>query len=228
MFPPSRYPDGLAGAIQNVANLGVAQAVRELVGEHGLSAAGLEIAWGVVEAGAPCAMPEHGAALGLGDRIYVRVANTGAMTRYVHVCNVGVRGKVTLLTRPRAPAGVALGPGEALTLGDCNGKLVGLALAWPDGLSRDSFPRLDELFVAVTAQPLSLRTLETHEHGTRSGPTSSRLHGVLAQLHDGLPRSLAGPAAREAFLVKRLSFTLHPRTAAIASTAAFQIDDDPR
>jgi hypothetical protein len=212
VFPPSRYPDGLVDAIRNITNLGVAQGVRELVGEHGLPAAGLEIAWGVVEAGAPRALPEHGAALGLGDRIYVSVTNTGAVLRYVHVCNVGVRGKVTLLTKHRAPAGVALGRGEALTLGAHHGRLVGLPLAWPDGLSIVSLPRLDELFVFVTAQPISLRSLETREHVTRGGPAAgSKLQRLLAQLHDGLPRSVEGSASREAFFVKRLSFELHPR-----------------
>lgn len=214
VFPPSRYPDGLADAIQDVVNLGVAQGVRALIGEHGLSAVGLPIAWGVVAAGAPREMPEHGAALGLDDRIYVSVTNTGALLRYVHVCNVGVRGKVTLLTKHRAPAGIALRGGEAITLGEHNGRLVGLPLAWPDGLSRDGAPRLDELFVFVAAQPISLRSLETHEHhehATRGGlGTGSKLRGPPGQLRDAAPRSVAGPAPREAFFVKRLSFILDP------------------
>ena len=222
-FPPCRYPDELAGAIRHVVNLGVAQGVRELIGEHGLPAAGIEIAWGVVAAGDQRAMPDHGAVLGLGDRIYLRVANTGAALRYVHVCNVGVRGTVTLLTKQRAPAGVALSSGESVTLGEHHGRLVGLPLAWPTGLSLEGPPRLDEVFVFVMAQPVSLRALETDEHVPRSGPAAGAgLAAALAQLHDGLPRSLEGRAPREAFFVKRLSFALVPRTAAITRAVVRQ------
>jgi caspase domain-containing protein len=228
LFPSTRYPDDLAAAVHNLANLGVAQRIRALVGEHGLPEATVEIAWGVVSAGAPRAMPDHGASLGLGDRIYLRVRNTGLHRRYVHILNIGVRGKVALLTRPRDPAGITLDEAAQVTLGDHHGQLAGLALAWPPGLSRDSAPRTDELFVFVTSQPIHLRDLETQDHPTRGAAlTGSALRDLLGQRPAGASRSAAPPAARDAFFVKRLSYTLHPRAGALADIVAFQIDEDP-
>ncbi|HEX2691838.1 MAG TPA: caspase family protein [Kofleriaceae bacterium] len=231
IFPPTRYPDELAETVKNVANLGVAQSIRELVGEHNLSAARLEITWGVVEQGKPREMPNSGASLGLGDRIYVKVKNTGSEPRYIHIFNVGVRGKVTLLTQNIAPAGFCLDhTNPELVLGERDGRLVGLALGWPKGLSQHSFPRIDEIFVFVTMQRVSLRNLETQEYavrGERGAARGSKLQELLAQMQDGLTRDVGDPEPLEGFLVKQLSYTLHPRQAAMADTLAFQIDENP-
>src|SRR5262249_37737427 len=89
IFPAARYPEDLAETVKNVANLGVARRVRDMVGEHGLSEKGLEISWGVVDNGQQRTMPDHGASLGLGDRIYVKVKNTSGELRYIHIFNVG-------------------------------------------------------------------------------------------------------------------------------------------
>ena len=232
LFPPTHYPAELGDTIKNIANLGVAQAVRELVGEHGVSANDLEIAWGVVENSHPHVMPEQGAALGLGDRIYVSVRNTGPEPRYAHIFNVGVRGKVTLLTKLLAPGGVLLERGDrGFVLGERDGVLVGLPLTWPDGLSLASFPRLDEIFVFVTSLPINLQILETQEHvamhGDRAATKGSKLQALLAQLWDGAPKDIGEPRPVEGYFVKRLSYMLHPRKAAMADTVAFQIDDNP-
>jgi hypothetical protein len=231
VFPPTRYPAELDATLKNLVNLGVAQGVRELVGEHGLSANGVAITWGVALHGKPRTMPDQGAFLGLGDRLYVSVMYTGSEPRYAHIFNVGVRGKVTLLTRSLAPTGVALDrDGQAFVLGGSNGALPGLPLHWPQGLSMESFPRTDEIFVFVTSRPLSLRSLETQEHAIRNKldvDSGSKLQALLSQLQDGLPRSVDDPAPPEGFLVKRLAYMLHPRLAALADTVAFQIDDNP-
>lgn len=232
IFPPTRYPDELTDTIKNVANLGVAQSVRDLAGEHGVSAGQLEITWGVVEHGEPRPMPDHGASLGLGDRIYVKVRNTGAEPRYIHIFNVGVRGKVTLLTKNLAPAGFGLDNATPeLVLGERDGKLVGLPISWPKGLPQDSFPRTDEIFVFVTTQRVSLRNLETQEYavrGVKGAARGSKLQELLAQLQDGLTRDVGDDEPMEGFLVKRLSYVLHPRKAAMADTVAFQLDDNPQ
>jgi caspase domain-containing protein len=228
LFSPTRDPQELQDTIKNIANLGVAQAVRELVGEHGMSAKDLEITWGIVENGQPRAMPDQGASLGLGDRIYVSVRNTGHEPRYVHIFNIGVRGKVTLLTRLLASSGVMLERGDrGFVLGERDGALRGLALSWPDGLSQTSFPRLDEIFVFVTSQPIELKLLETQEHVVMRTGRESKLQALLAQIWDASPKDLSAPGPVEGYLVKRLSYLLHPRKAAMADTVAFQIDDNP-
>ncbi len=225
LFPPTRYPAELEDTIHNIANLGVAQAVRELVGEHGISATDLEIAWGVVEHGHPRVLPDQGASLGLGDRIYVSVRNTGHEPRYAHLFNVGVRGKVTLLTKHLAPAGVMLERGDrGFVLGERDGALTGLPLTWPNGLSLASFPRLDEIFVFVTTSPINLQILETQERLVKHRGGATKLQTLLALLSG---KDIGDPEPGEGYFVKRLSYLLHPRKAAMADTVAFQIDDNP-
>ncbi|TMQ11796.1 MAG: hypothetical protein E6J91_21980, partial [Deltaproteobacteria bacterium] len=111
IFPPARYPQDLADAVKNLANLGVARRVRDMVGEHGLSGAGLDISWGVVQSGQEQPMPDHGASLGLHDRIYVKVKNTTGDPRYIHIFNVGVRARARSAQRQarRSPARLAHG-----------------------------------------------------------------------------------------------------------------------
>jgi hypothetical protein len=127
----------------------------------------------------------------------VRVASKATRPLYAHVFNLGLRGKITLLTASIEPGGVRLTPAAPeLVLGEANhGTLDGLPLHWPPGLPRETFPRLDEIVVIMTSAPAVLRVLETLERATDS------------------------------FLVQRLSYSLHPRDAAIAGLA-FQIDDD--
>lgn len=189
---PAELPDDVvAVAIARAApDAARADQIRGLVGEHGVDRDTLAIAWGQVVDAAPRALPDHGATLAAGDRIYVEVQNRGALKRYVHVLNVGVRGKVTLLTKAIAPAGLPLEIDAQCRLGEHHGKLTGLALAWPDDLPFDGTPRTDELFVFVTAQPLSLHGLETYDHATRAAPLQA--------------------VPSDAFLVHRLSYLLTP------------------
>ncbi|HEX4417277.1 MAG TPA: caspase family protein [Kofleriaceae bacterium] len=201
LFPALRFPDELDDALHHLTSLGVARRIRGLVGDHGLSAERLAIAWGVVEAGAPRALPDHGAALPTGARIYLTARNTDDRRRYIHILNIGLRGTITLLTKARAPAGIRLDPRTHVTLGEHHGRLTGLALIWPPGLPSAAGPRIDELFVFVTAQPISLRGLETYARLLRSAPSPGVGPGAAAGL------------AADAFSVKRLSYALVPPAA---------------
>ncbi|HET7504070.1 MAG TPA: caspase family protein [Kofleriaceae bacterium] len=214
LAPMLSYRADLAAAARIIADLGVAQRLREQAGAYGIDPATLEIGWGTVRGAAPRPLPDHGATIGLGERIYVRVANTGAAVGRVHVINIGVSGRVTLLTKWGTPAGFALRPGETFTLGEHDGRLVGVQLVWPDPLSRESAPQLDELLVFVTAQPVSLHSLETHDplpRGTGGAWLRRAPRVVVAQ---GGPRPAptppTPPAPHEALLIKRLSYLLHP------------------
>jgi hypothetical protein len=64
---PCADPASFVEAVANVKNLGVAQALRELEGEHGVYANELDIEWGVVEGGTTQPLPDKGSALGLGE-----------------------------------------------------------------------------------------------------------------------------------------------------------------
>ena len=226
LFPRTRYPADLDSTVSNLANLGAAQTVRELEGEHGVSGHEVEIEWGAIDRGQMRRMPERGGSLALRDRFYVRVRSKAKRALYVHVFNVGLRGKLSLLTEAHIGVGLSAKQPEFVLGKRPGGPLQGIPLYWPDGLPRASFPRLDELVVIVTAMKTNLRGLETVEHlpGARgSGPT---LDSLLARLGHGSARSGAGGAPYDGFLVKRLSYLLHPQDAVMADTR-FEIDDNP-
>lgn len=230
LFPPAPFPADLEPTIKNVANLGVAQAIRELEGEHGVFRNELEIELGTVEAGAMRPLHDHRAALGLCDRFYIQVKNRGDRQLFVHVFNVGVRGKVTLLTKNAAPSGVALQSGDRpFVLGKLpDGELRGVSIYWPKGLPQAGFPRVDEYFVFVTSSKVNLASLETQFHltGTTERGSGTKLQDLLAQVHDGLTRDAGGDEPMEGFFVQRLSYLLYPRDAAMGGLA-FQIDENP-
>jgi len=230
LFPPAAYLSELAGTVRNLRNLGVAQALRELEGEHGILASDVEVELGFVEGAAMCAMPERGGSLGLGDRVCLRVKSASHGTLYVHIFNVGVRGTVSLLTS-YAASGIALERGEQYILGtdDATRKLTGLELFWPDGLPMESFPRIDEMIVIVTSTRVNLTGLETNEFISRSAKRApgSRLQDLVTQLQDGLTRDSRRNAPPERFLVKRLWYFLHPRRGQIGEID-FEIDENPQ
>lgn len=225
-LPVAGCPEGLDSAIEDLTNLAAAQRLRALEGEHGVLADEVEIAWGTVDRGHPQTMPDHGAALGLRDRIYVRVASSSARPLFVHAFNIGLCNDISSLT-PYAPTGDPLGNGRSeVVIGNTAGALQGLGLSWPHRIPRDGVPRLDEIIVIVTSAPAVLRGLESSARGAARGGRGSKLEGLLAQLQDGLPRDTRGEQAIDGFLLRRLSYFLHPRDAVMADLP-FEIDDNP-
>jgi hypothetical protein len=226
VFAPATYPTATKAAVQNLANMAAAQRLRELEGQGGMAASQLEVEWGVVENGRPRRMEDHGTALGLGDRIYCRVKNPAPRNVYVHIFNVGLRGKITLLTN-YAPAGVMLGLGAEHVLGyELDGTLTGLELSWPADLPRSTFPRVDTLLVIATTTPANLTVLETVEVAMRGMKDLPRngLEQLLGQLQTGNTREIGKQAPLDAYLIKRLTYFLHPRDGRVTSKA-FLVDD---
>lgn len=220
LFAPKRFPEGLREATASLANLAAAQALRELEGEHGVLATDLEIEWGTVDHGAMRRMPDAGAVLGLQDRIYVKIRSRAEDTLYAHIFNIGIRSTIKLVTGNAAPAGCPLTTEEPeFVLGRYfDGTLPGEGLSWARDVPRGALPRLDELVVIITTACASLQGLETGTGGQRGatrGP-GSQLQDLLSQLQDGLPRSLPAGRAKDGFYVKRLSYWLYPREAAMA------------
>lgn len=215
LFPAARFPAELPDALRNLANLGVAQGVRGLLGEHGVFARELSCELGLVEGGDLRRLPDDGAALGLGDRIYVKVTSRARRRLYLHIFNVGVRGEVSRLT-DFAPAGAALDFGdEPFVLGQApDGSIPGQPLFWPASLPR-TFPRLDELIVIATTDKVDLSGLETHALPGSRRSAGSKLSDLLAQLQDGLTRDVGEGPPIEGYYARRLSFEMHPVEAAL-------------
>jgi hypothetical protein len=196
--------------------------MRELEREQGVSAAEIELDFGVIEAGRRRPLRHRRPALGLRDRFYIEVKNRGARQLYVHMFDAGIQGTITLMTRRAAPAGVSLpSGGPPFVLGRrANGALPGVGTVWPPGLPRTDAPRLDEYFVFVTSVPVNLATLETQLPVTSPprGP-GARLRSLLAQLRDGVTRDASLEEDDDGFLVQRVSYLLHPRDVALGGGA---------
>ncbi|HWO25648.1 MAG TPA: caspase family protein [Kofleriaceae bacterium] len=227
LFPPVRLQSELQHAAKNLANLGAAQGLRELIGEQGVHRSEVEIAWGVVDRGEPRQMPEAGGSLGLRDRIYVRIRSQAQRQLYAHIFNIGVRGKITLLSNS-AWSGIPLRYGEDFIFGARpDGKLTGLSLSWPRELPRSTFPRVDELIVIVSTRQASLEQLETTEQFATTRAIGTKLQDLLAQLQDGIFRDVSRVLEDpEDYLIKRFSFYLHPRDAVMADVP-FEVDENP-
>jgi hypothetical protein len=209
LFPPMPFPSGLDAAVAHLANLGVAQGVRELEGEQGVFASELAIQLGTVHDGQTRRLPDHGAVLGLRDRYYVNLERRGQRSLFVHVLNLSARGKITLLTH-FARGGVVLDRHHpSVMIGQrADGAVLGVGLRWPEGLPRTGLPRITEFVVIATPTISDLSGLETRELAVmRSGGT--QLQRALAQLCDGKYRAASGPGL-DGFLVKRLSILLDP------------------
>jgi Caspase domain len=233
LFAPASYPAFLEAAVQNLANLGVAQGVRALAGEFGVYASELDIEWGVVEHGALRALPDSNAGLGLGDTVYCRVRNRGRRALYVHLFNLGLSGRVGHLTS-YAPAGFRLEVNGVLNTAEMPDRtLAGMKLSWPDGLPKATFPRVDTIVVIVTTEPANLTRLETRAAAMRGRDRAaaanppSRLAQVVAQLQDGHRRDMRAVLPREGYLAKLLTFELHPREGKLTSPE-FLVDNNPR
>lgn len=225
-----RYPAmaDLQHVVDKLVDLAAALRLRGLEGEHGVRASDVEIEFGTVEGGQKHRMPDHGGAAALRDRLYVRVAAATGGPLFAHVFNIGLRGSIVSLTGRSAPAGVQLAnSGAEFVLGrGLDGSLVGCNLSWPDEILRDGIPRTDEIIVIVTVGPANLGGLETVARGRAARGPGSQLEELLAQFQDGVPRGAREGQMDEGFLVKRLSYLLHPRDAVMADVG-FAIDDNP-
>jgi hypothetical protein len=211
---PVAFPSRLDVALSHVANLGVAQGIRELEGERGVHATELAIELGIVHEGRMRRLPDHGAVVGPDDRYYVNIERRGWRLLFVHVFNINARGTVTLLTQFER-GGVALDRrNPSVTLGRRpDGTLAGVGLCWPKGLPSNGLPRLAELVVIATPVATNLSGLETRELAiARNG--GNQLQRALGELCDGKCRDAVPRCAPEhtmdGFLVKRLSVLLCP------------------
>lgn len=210
LFPPVPFPAGLDAVVAHLANLGVAQGVRELEGEHGVLASELAIELGTVHDGQTRQLPDHGGVLGLRDRYYAKLERRGHRPLFVHVVNISARGKLTLLTH-FARGGVVLDRYHpAVLIGQrADGEVIGVGLRWPEGMPRSGLPRLTEFMVIATLGVTDLSGLETRELAVaRSGAT--QLQRALAQLCNGAYRDAGGAGPLDGFLVKRCSVLLDP------------------
>jgi hypothetical protein len=149
-------------------------------------------------------LADHGDALGIGDRIAVRLSNRTGAKRYGHVFNIGLRKRIAMLSDP---GGILLDPGKTAYCGlGAGNALVGFPLRWPVGLPLDQ-PRTDTLMVIVTDRPHDLGALESREHLVQARGLSP-LASLFEQIATG--RSRGADAAVSPFAIHWRDFELDP------------------
>ena len=220
--------DVAANVAENLDRLARARKLETLESGTGLSklAAEFGLDWGRVVAGAPVPLPMSGALLFVGDRIFVRVRNKSRSVLYVSVFDIGLAGKITLLTRNLAPSGVEIQPdGAPFTLGYRDGvgwKGLG-PITWPENVPKDDRPRPESLVVVISDRPQDLRALESPGMANPKGAEAERseLERRIDQIATGRTRDVGAdsPPPEVRYAVEHISMLVDPTDAEIRTTA---------
>jgi Caspase domain len=211
LFPPARYPDRLQDAVRDLENLATERHLRALSEDAGLAPADVSVELLVVGDGGTRSLADHGEALGLGDRLALRLENRTSEPVFANVFNIGLRRRIALLSATDA-SGIRLPPDAPVYAGaTIDGGLAGFQLFWPEALPRDR-PRVDTVMVVITQDPADLRVLESVEHLARSPGRSTSLQALLGQLARGGSRSVddAGAEPPAAFALCWRDYRLFP------------------
>lgn len=129
---------------------------------------------GLVKDGNRHPFAEEIVAIHAGERLYVRVCNTGSSTVYVWIFLI-CADSVSLLS-DLTPEGRDLHPGGSYTYGELDliGNLAGSEVMWPEGIPKGA--SIPETFVLVVADgKIDLRGLETDSRRRRGRLETSEL-----------------------------------------------------
>jgi hypothetical protein len=195
--PRPAGPDGIAQVIRDLRILAQTTQLRRLAETRFWALnADVDLEWGRVVADTPTpTLPD--AEVREGDRIYVRVRNGGAATVWVSIIDIGLTGKITILTKG-APGGWECRHGESYTFGEDRrqGVITGARLTWPTGFD-PAHARPETLLVVVTSAPQDLRALEQPGIALRRSrsPVRTPLQDMIDQLATGRPRDLEAETA---------------------------------
>jgi len=219
--------DGVARVVEDLTALARAEALRRLTADPRW-ALGAEIAftWGFVQDGTRLPQPLSGATVRAGQPIYLSVRNEGAETVYVSLIDIGVAGRIKVLT-DFAPLGESLGPGREYVFGfdGYDGVLTGVPVTWPQHLD-PGLARAETVQLLVTSRPQDVSALE-HDGVTRSAQrrrAASPLESLLDQIGSGGMRDLSGMAGPPVkYDLHTLRFELDP----VPDGGVFAIDERP-
>lgn len=154
---------------------------------------------------------DDGEHLFVDDRLVARFTNTGTSRRFVSAVDVGLTGKVYVLTSPE-PDGTEVGPGTDYELGRDWFGSSGIPLSWSDGLPQD-VPRAESVVTIVADRRIDgLHALEQDGVRQRGAPGSAlaRLleEAATGRREMGPPVPTTAPPVR--YRVHRFDFVLHP------------------
>lgn len=211
--PRPNSPSSTADAVRDLTRLARAAALRALSTDPRWSLnAPISLEWGLVRNGARQPLPHSGASVRAGEAVFVSVRNEGDTPVYATLLDIGVSGRITVLTE-FAPSGVRLAPGErqeyVYGFDDYSGVLEGVTLQWPDGLD-PAYARPETVLLFVTADPHDFSALAQDGFGQardllRAGADTTGRYDVRAVEFEVEPAS-----ARDGFLIEEVS---SPQTA---------------
>jgi hypothetical protein len=221
-LPPSN--DVAATVTENLERLARARRLETLEAGTGDSklTEQYEIDWGRVVGGVPVPLAPTGAVIFVGDRIFVRVRNSSGAKLYVSVFDIGIAGKITLLTKHRSKSGVELNPkGAPFAFGyhEAQGWTGIGPITWPKDVPRDGRPRPESLVVVISNVSQDLTALESPGMAAPKGQeaTRSNLERIADQVATGRTRDLEAdsPLPDVRYAVEHISFLVDATDSAI-------------
>jgi hypothetical protein len=225
LFPPARYPDRLRDAVADLENLATERRLRALAEDAGLAPADVAVELHLACNGGYRKLADHGEALGLGDRITLRLENQTGRPVFANVFNLGLRHRISLVSA-YAASGIELPPNTPTYVrAPIAGPVVGWRLTWPEGLPRDQ-PRIDTLMVVITAQPTDLSMLVTREHLPVARGGLAPLQALIDQLATGRSRGAEEVRSPAAFAIYWRDYRLFPLDASLDAGTP-QVDATP-
>lgn len=204
---------GRSHATQWIERWAKAESLRGLAA-GGLPDSAIELTWGCAVAG-KLDRRAPGEPFRVGEKICLYVKNAWHLELYVWVFDIGVFGKVTLISG--LGEGQKLASGGQLAIGDDRGVPVGLELAWPADRVGEVGSRRESLVVLAADHWVDVGVFETPTLVRRGrGPSGSPLESLLRSLGAGVKRDLGMPASGQVHGVRRIDFDLQPRVKDVA------------
>jgi hypothetical protein len=200
-----RYDHALA--TQWIERWAKAEALRALL-PGGLPDHALELTWGCAVAG-KLIPRQPGDRFRVGEKICLYAKNVSQQPLYMWILDIGVFGKVTIVSV--ASEGQMIESGARLALGDDNGIPVGLDLEWPRDRVGQVGPRRESLVVLAADHWVDISAFETPTLVFRGkGPAGSRLEDLLRSLGAGTTRDIRALSTGQVYGVRRIDFDLEP------------------
>lgn len=203
---PLHAPGTAAAAIRDLRALAQAAALLQASATNDWPL-GAEVAvqWGTLRRGTRRQLPRSGAGVRVGEHVFIDVRNNGFADVFVSLVDIGVAGRISVLTQDSS-SGVVVPPGGR--------HAFGATIGWPDGIDVTT-PRPETVLVFVTAHPHDVSALEqdgVHHRSRR--PKSTPLERQLGRVVR-IDRRIAEPelelrGPRDGYDVHRVEFELDP------------------
>ena len=143
------------------------------------------------------------------DRFYVRFENRHDAPVFVSVVDIGLNGKIAVLSN-RTAEGKQIAPGVSWALGhdDFRDEWFGIRASWPEGLPPDGM-RPETVLVFVTSGPQDLRMLEQASVGASRGSLRPPGRAPLLDLAEHLAWGGFRELAPETVPLEQVRYDVH-------------------